>query len=137
MPQAITRRRRRGAARFVRQLVAVALICGGLVLAAAFVGITAQGNALAHEIAALRGDIAAEQARSAQLEETIRDQQTADYVRQHARDYGIVGPNEALVQVQRDGQATVVPAALTPAGATRVQRWIAFFFGSREGMNAR
>jgi cell division protein FtsB len=108
----------------------VGLLCGGLVLAAAFVGITAQGNALAHEIASLRGDIAAEQGRGAQLEATIQEQRTADYVRQQARDYGIVGPNEALVQVQRDGQAGA-PSAVVTKGTSRVQRWITFFFGAR------
>jgi cell division protein FtsB len=117
--------------RLARQLAGVAVLCAGLALAAVFVGVTAQENALGHQIAALRVDIATEQARAAQLEATIREQQTADYVRQHARDYGIVGPNEALVQVQRDGQAIAPAPRAAPAGPTRLQRWIAFFFGAR------
>jgi cell division protein FtsB len=129
--QVTHRRRPRGWLRAARQVVAVGLLCGGLVLAAAFVGITAQGNALAHEIASLRGDIAAEQGRGAQLEATIQEQRTADYVRQQARDYGIVGPNEALVQVQRDGQAGAPSTVVAPTGTTRVQRWITYFFGVR------
>jgi len=124
-------RRPRRFARLARQIVALGVLSAALLLAAAFVGITAQGNALAREIAALRGDIATEQLRGAQLDATIKEQQTADYVRQHAKDYGIVGPNEALVQVQRDGQASGQSAMAVVAGPSRVQRWIAFFFGDR------
>ena len=40
-------------------------------------------------------------------------------------------PNEALVQVQRDGQASGPSAAVVSRGPSRLQRWIAFFFGDR------
>jgi cell division protein FtsB len=125
------RRRPRRMVRVARQLAALAVLCAGLLLAGAFVGVTAQGNALARANAATRADIAAETARHAQLEATIAVQKTADYVTTQAREYGIVGPNEALVQVQRDGQASGTSVAVPAQGPTRTQRWVTFFFGSR------
>ena len=46
-----------------------------------------------------------------------------------ARDYGYVLPGEALIGVQQDA---ATPAILVSApSASRVQRWIALFFGAR------
>ena len=86
------RHRRSRRVRFGRSLAAVSLALAGLVLAAAFVGLTVQGNAIAREIAGYRTDIVADQAQHDALAAQIADQKTADYVRQKARDYGYIAP---------------------------------------------
>jgi len=125
------RRRPRARARPGRSLLAVALCLAGLVLASAFLGVTVQGNGLARETTGVRTEIAAEQARRAQLEARIGLQNTQDYITQKARDYGYIGPNESLVVVQRDAQASAPPSGHSISPLSRVARWIAFFFGSR------
>jgi cell division protein FtsB len=117
--------------RLGRTLVAVSLALAGFVLAAAFVGLTAQGNAIAREIASYRADIAAEQALHASLTGQIDRQKTSNYVEEKARDYGFVRPNESLITVQRDGQSSEGLARVASEGPSRIARWIAFFFGSR------
>jgi hypothetical protein len=111
--------------------VAVSLALAGLVLAAAFVGLTVQGNALARDIAGYRSDIVADQAVHDGLAAQIANQKTADYVQQKARDYGYIGPNESLLSVQRDGQARDSLARTVSQGPTRIARWLSFFFGPR------
>jgi cell division protein FtsB len=110
--------------------VALALGLSGLVLAAAFVGITVQANALAREITGLHADIAAAQADRAALAARITQQHTDDYVVQKARDYGYIGANESLYAVQRNDQANP-QAAVVKVRPSRFERWIAFFFGTR------
>jgi cell division protein FtsB len=127
----VAHRRRSPRFRFGRSLVAVSLGLAGLVLAAAFVGITAQGSAIAREIAGYRADIAAEEAAHAALSARIATQNTADYVQQKARDYGYIAPNESLISIQRDGQASDPLARVASEGPSRIARWIAFFFGTR------
>jgi cell division protein FtsB len=117
--------------RFGPNLAAVSLALAGLVLAAAFVGLTVQGNAIAREIASYRSDIVADQAQHDALIAHIADQNTADYVQQKARDYGYIGANESLITVQRDGQTSDAAARTVSEGPARVARWFAFFFGSR------
>jgi len=112
-------------------LAAVSLALAGLVLAAAFVGLTVQGNAIAREIAGYRSDIVADQAQHDGLAAQIADQKTADYVRQKARDYGYIAPNESIIAVQRDGQASDALARVVSEGPSRIGRWFAFFFGAR------
>jgi len=124
-------RRRSPRVRFGRSLAAVSLALAGLVLAAAFVGLTVQGNAIAREIAGYHSDIAADQARYNGLTAQIANQKTADYVQQKARDYGYIAPNESIIAVQRDGQATDALARTVREGPSRIARWFAFFFGSR------
>jgi len=124
------RRERRGP-RTGRWLAALALSLGGLVLAAAFVGITVQGNAIAREIAGYHADIATAHAEQAARTAHIVEQQTPDYVREKARDYGYIGPNESLIAVERSGQTSGQPSQAAPASFARVARWISFFFGSR------
>jgi cell division protein FtsB len=114
-----------------RSLAALALSLGGLVLAAAFVGITVQGNAIAREIAVSRADIAAAQAEGAARTAHIREQETPDYVREKARDYGYIGPNESLIAVERSGQTSGSSPGAAPASFSRIARWIIFFFGTR------
>jgi cell division protein FtsB len=111
--------------------VAVSLALSGLVLAAAFVGLTIQGNAIAREIAGYRNDKAAEQAQYDALAAQIANQKTADYVQQKARDFGYIGPTESIIAVQRDGQASDALARTVSEGPSRIARWLGFFFGSR------
>jgi cell division protein FtsB len=124
-------RRRSPRVRFGRNLAAVSLAMAGLVLAAAFVGLTVQGNALARESASYRNDIVAEQAQHDALSAQIANQKTADYVQQKARDYGYIAPNETLISVQRDGQASDAMARTVSQSPSRIARWFAFFFGTR------
>ena len=79
-------------------------------LAAAFVSITVQANAIAREIAGYHADIAAAQAERAARTAHIAEQQTPDYVREKARDYGYIGPNESLIAVERSGQTSGLSA---------------------------
>ena len=109
----------------------MSLALAGLVLAAAFVGLTVQGNAIAREIAAYRNDVATERAQQDAWTAQIANQKTADYVQQKARDYGYIGPNESIIAVQRDGQPSDASARTRSEGPSRVARWFAFFFGSR------
>lgn len=112
-------------------MAALSLALTGLVLAAAFVGLTVQGNAIAREMAGYRNDIAADQAQYDALAAQIAKQKSTDYVQQKARDYGYIGPNEAIIAVQRDGQASNAAARTVSEGPSRIARWFAFFFGAR------
>jgi cell division protein FtsB len=107
------------------------LSLAGLVLAAAFVGITVQANAVDREIAGYHADIAAAQAEQAARTAHIAEQQTPDYVREKARDYGYIGANESLIAVERNGQTTGPSTQAAPVSFSRITRWITFFFGSR------
>lgn len=124
-------RKRSARIRLGRTVVAASLAVAGFVLAAAFVGLTAQGNAIAREIAGYHADIAAEQALHTSLTGQIDRQKTADYVEEKARDYGFIRPNESLITVQRDGQSSDALARVVSEGPSRIARWFAFFFGSR------
>jgi cell division protein FtsB len=127
-----TRHRRRSPrVRFGRSVAAVALAFAGLVLAAAFVGLTVQANAIGREIAGYHNDIAADQAQHDALAAQIANQDTPDYVKEKARDYGYIAPNESIIAVQRDGQASDALARTVSEGPSRIARWFAFFFGSR------
>ena len=123
-------RRRPSRVRFGRSLAAVALCLAGLVLAAAFLGITVQANALAREKATLQSEIASTLSDQSALKQRIERQKTDDYVTQTARILGLIGPNESLFAVQRDGQPSD-PSVRVPAGPSRLAKWIGFFFGSR------
>ncbi len=90
-----------------------------------------QGNALARESAAYRADIAAEQARHAAWTARTAEQQTSDYVREKARDYGYIGANETLIAVEKSGQPSAGSTQTISTGFSRIARWIAFFFGAR------
>jgi hypothetical protein len=73
----------------------------------------------------------AEQAQHDALSAQIANQKTADYVQQKARDYGYIAPNETLISVQRDGQASDAMARPVSQSPSRIARWFAFFFGTR------
>jgi cell division protein FtsB len=132
MPRHAARRSKPGPpVRRLRSIVALAICLSGLVLAAAFVGVTVQANSLAREISALHADIAAAQADGAALRQAIANQRTDDYVVQKARDYGFIGANESLYAVQRNEAVSAQVSASAKVGPSRWERWIAFFFGAR------
>src|SRR2546425_12084402 len=95
------RRRGRARARPGRSVIAVTLCLAGLVLASAFLGVTVQGNALARETAAVRAEIAAEQARRATLDARDEVQNTPDYITLKAPDFSDLRPNRAPPTVLR------------------------------------
>jgi cell division protein FtsB len=109
--------------------LAMLLLIAGLLLASAFVAIEIQRNALAHQAAIYRADIAVAEAAHTQLSAAVATEKTDDYVVNKARDLGYVLPGEALIGVQQEaGTPAVVVRAPAPS---RVQRWFALFFGSR------
>ena len=112
-----------------RPSLAMLLLMAGLLLAGAFVAIEIQRNALGRQADAYRADIAAAEAQHAQLAADVATKQTDDYVTNKAHDYGYVLPGQALIGVQQDATAPV--AAASVQGPSRVQKWIALFFGSR------
>lgn len=126
-----THRRRSPRVRFGRTVLAVAICLSGLVLAAAFLPITMQANAIARESAGYRADIGAAEAEHVARTAQIATQRTADYVTQKARDFGFIGPNESLISIQRDGQASDTLSRAVGEGPSRIARWAAFFFGTR------
>jgi len=112
-----------------RPSLAMLLLIAGLLLASAFVAIEIQRNALARQAAGLHRDIAAQQAAFADLSAQVATQKTDDYVMNRARDYGYVLPGEALIGVEHEASAPV--AVVGGTGPSRVQKWIALFFGAR------
>jgi hypothetical protein len=114
----------------MRPVVATAVLAVGLVCAAAFTGITVQANALERAKGVLGEEIAAEQARMTQLEASIAQKKTTDYLIQKAQDYDFVKQGEGLIAVERSGPST--NAAHVDAGrASRLARWIKLFVGTR------
>lgn len=112
-----------------RPSLAMLLLVAGLLLASAFVAIEIQRNGLARQAADLQRDIAAQQATYADLSAQVATKKTDDYVINRARDYGYVLPGEALIGVERQPASPV--AVVSPAAPSRVQKWIALFFGAR------
>ena len=111
-------------------MVATAVLSLGLVCAAAFTGITMQANALERAKGVLSDEIAAEEARNAQLEASIAQKKTTDYLIQKAQDYDFVKRGEGLIAVERSPVSA--NAAHTDAGrASHLMRWIQLFFGAR------
>jgi len=120
---------RAAVATFGRPSLAMLLLMAGLLLAGAFVAIEIQRNALGRQADAYRADIAAAEAQHAQLAADVATKQTDDYVTNRAHDYGYVLPGQGLIGVQQDAAAPV--AAVSVQGPSRLQKWIALFFGSR------
>ena len=117
-------------ARGTRPVVAAAVLALGLVCAAAFTGITVQANALERAMGVLNDEIAAEQARRTELEASVAQKTTTDYLIQKAQDYDFVKKGEGLIAVER--AAPSANATHSDGGrASRVGRWISLFFGTR------
>ena len=114
----------------MRPVVAAAVLALGLVCAAAFTGITVQANALERAMGVLNDEIAAEQARRTELEASVAQKTTTDYLIQKAQDYDFVKQGEGLIAVER--AAPLAGATASDGGrASRVARWIELFFGAR------
>jgi cell division protein FtsB len=111
-------------------VAATAVLALGLVCAAAFTGITVQANALERAKGVLTAEIAAEQARNAQLEATVAQKKTTDYLVQKAQDYDFVKRGEGLIAVERSAPTGSAPRA-DGGRASRVVRWVQLFFGAR------
>ena len=104
----------------MRPVMAAAVIALGLVCAAAFTGITVQANALERARDVLNEQIAVEQARNAQLEATVAQKATTDYLIQKAQDYDFVKRGEGLIAVERSG--TPPSARIKTVGEQAVSR---------------
>jgi cell division protein FtsB len=111
-------------------VAATAVLALGLVCAAAFTGITVQANALERAKGVLTAEIATDQARNAQLEATVAQKKTTDYLVQKAQDYDFVKRGEGLIAVERSAPTASAPRA-DGGRASRVVRWIQLFFGAR------
>ncbi len=114
----------------MRPVVATVVLSLGLVCAAAFTGITVQANALERAKGVLSDEIAVEQARNAQLETSIAQKKTTDYLIQKAQDYDFIKQGEGLIAVERSAPLASAPHA-AGGQASRVARWIQLFFGTR------
>lgn len=111
-------------------MVAATVLALGLVCAAAFTGITVQANALERAMGVLNDEIAVEQTRRAELEASVAQKTTTDYLIQKAQDYDFVKQGEGLIAVER--AAPLANATrLDGERASRVARWIELFFGAR------
>ena len=111
-------------------MVAAVVLALGLICAAAFTGITVQANALERAKGVLNDEIVAEQARYAQLEASVAQKNTTDYLIQKAQDYDYVKKGEGLIAVERLPESAS-GAHVDAVQASRVARWIQLFFGTR------
>lgn len=131
MPRSPARSRaRRHWPRLRRPLLSLAVLAGGLLLAAAFVGITAQGNAVAREAEAIKAQIEAELQRHAALSAAVAERGTEAYIVDRARDFGYVRPGEGIIAVEK-APSGAAAAESGPVRPTRLQRWWDLFFGPR------
>jgi len=89
-----------------------------------------QANALERAKGVLSDEITAEQARNVQLEASIAQKKTTDYLIQKAQDYDFVKQGEGLIAVERSAPSASAPHA-EGGRASRVSRWIQLFFGTR------
>jgi hypothetical protein len=116
--------------RSLRPAVAVAVLLVGLLISSAFASITIQENALARTIDDLNTQIAAEQARGAQLAASATQKKTADYIIEKGKQLGWVWPWEALIAVQRSADVHAEATAQSER-PSRVVRWITLFIGAK------
>ncbi len=116
--------------RSLRPAVAAAVLLVGLLVSSAFASITIQENALARTIGDLNAQIAAEQARGAQLVASATQKKTADYIIEKGKQLGWVWPWEALISVQRSADVHAEATAQSER-PSRVVRWITLFIGTR------
>ncbi len=100
----------------------------GLACAWAFAGITIRENALDRLKAETQAQIATEETRRTQLEGSVAEKQTSEYIVGKARSLGWVWPWEAIIAVEQD-RAARTEATETSARPGRVQRWVALFVG--------
>jgi hypothetical protein len=114
----------------MRPVVAAVVLAFGVVCSAAFTGITVQANALERAKGVLNDQIATERAKMTQLEASVAQKTTTDYLIQKAQDYDFVKQGEGLIAVERSPQTANTQLA-DGGRASRVARWIRLFFGPR------
>lgn len=124
------KRRRARLSDLGRPLVFVAVLTAGLVLSGAFVGMAMQQSAVDREARTYQQQIAAEQAKHAQLEAEVAQRNTDQYVIDKARALGYVRPGEGLIAVER-GPSGLPVVRINPSDGGRFARWWAVFFGAR------
>lgn len=112
--------------RFARQTVAITVLAACLLVAAAFVGVAVQGNAVARDASSMQSEIAALESDLGRKQAQIAERQTDQYLVDKARDLGFVKPGEALVAVQRDGPRAAEDAVAAAPG--RLAKWWGLFF---------
>lgn len=112
--------------KLARQTVAVAVLGACLLVAAAFVGVAVQGNAVARDASSVQAQIASLESDLARKQALIAERQTDQYLVDKARDLGFVRPGEALVAVQRDGPRAAEDAVAAQPG--RFAKWWGLFF---------
>lgn len=112
--------------RFVRQTVAVAVLAACLLVAAAFVAVAVQGNAVARDASTIQSEIAALEGDLVRKRAMIAERQTDQYLVDKARDLGFVRPGEALVAVERGGARAIEDAVAAAPG--RLAKWWSVFF---------
>ena len=112
--------------RFARQTVAVAVLAACLLVAAAFVAVAVQGNAVARDASTIQSEIAALEGDLVRKRAMIAERQTDQYLVDKARDLGFVRPGEALVAVERGGARAIEDAVAAAPG--RLAKWWSVFF---------
>lgn len=130
MMRAMRTHRRRRSPRSLRPIVAGLVLAVGLLSAWTFAGITIRENALARSTVRTQAQIAAEEQRRTDLEASVAEKRTEDYIIERARSLGWVWPWEAMIAVEQD-RATRNEATAEDARPSRVQRWIALLVGQR------
>ncbi|MBI3522135.1 MAG: hypothetical protein HY071_03415 [Chloroflexi bacterium] len=124
---AARRPRRFTLAKLARPFVAAVLFFGCLLLAAAFIAIAIQDNAVAREITGTRAEIALLTADVAAKHAEIAVKQTDAYALQRARDLGYARPGESLIAIRSDD--TAAPTTIVDDRAPgRLARWVQLFF---------
>lgn len=112
--------------RFVRQAVAAVVLGGVLLIAAAFVALAVQGNAVARDASATQQEIARLEQDIATKRAQVAARQSDQYIVDRAVDLGFVRPGEALVAVQRE--ARQASESVVAAGPSRLAKWLGVFF---------
>jgi cell division protein FtsB len=124
------RRRSFRPAGVVRPLLSLAALTAGLLVSGAFTGIALQQSAVQRDERTLQTQIAAEQARNADLQAQIEQRKTDSYVVDKARDLGYVRPGEGLIAIDR-GPSGLPTVRLNASDGGRFARWWSVFFGVR------
>ena len=118
------------AAALVRPAVALAALTAGLMLSGAFTSVAMQESAVQRQERIYQAQIAAEQARNAELQAEIDQRKTDAYVVDKAHELGYVRPGEGLIAIDRNGSG-LPSVRVNSSDGGRFARWWAVFFGGR------
>ena len=102
------------------------VLAGLLLVAAAFVALAVQGNAVAREASATQADIARLEVEIAEKRAQVEARQSDQYIVDRSADLGFVRPGEAMVAVQREAQRASESVVAAQPG--RIAKWLAVFF---------